>query len=73
VTILPYLTGMCGEIYLVSAVLLGLRFIQWSVRMIRNHHKHDAINTFKFSITYLMLLFVALLVDHYTWPMMVAM
>jgi protoheme IX farnesyltransferase len=71
VTVLPYITGMSGEIYLVSALLLGARFIQWAIRMIRNHHKHDAINTFKFSITYLMLLFVALLVDHYTWPLLV--
>jgi len=71
VTVLPYITGMSGEVYLVSVLLLGARFIQWAVRMLRNSHKHDAINTFKFSITYLMLLFIALLVDHYTWPMLV--
>jgi len=69
VTVLPYITGMSGELYLAAALVLGLRFIQWSIRMIRNTHKHAAINTFKFSISYLMLLFVALLVDHYTWPM----
>ena len=73
VTVLPYITGMCGELYLVVAMVLGLRFIQWSIRMIRNSHKHAAINTFKFSISYLMLLFVTLLVDHYTWPMYAAM
>lgn len=72
VTLLPYLTGMSGEIYLAAAVVLGLRFIQWSIRMIRNSHKHAAINTFKYSITYLMLLFVALLLDHYTRPALLA-
>jgi protoheme IX farnesyltransferase len=72
VTLLPYVTGMSGEIYLVAAMALGIRFIQWSIRMIRNSHKHAAINTFKFSITYLMLLFVALLIDHYTRPTLLA-
>lgn len=73
ISVFPYLTGLSGEIYLVSALLLGARFIQWSIRMIRNSHKHAAINTFKFSITYLMLLFVALLVDHYLRPGLLAM
>lgn len=68
ITVFPYLTGMSGELYLVCALALGGRFVQWAVRMIRNSHKHAAINTFKYSITYLMLLFVALLVDHYTLP-----
>jgi len=68
ITVFPFLTGMSGEIYLVSALLLGARFMQWSIRMIKNTHKHAAINTFKYSISYLMLLFVALLVDHYTRP-----
>jgi protoheme IX farnesyltransferase len=73
ISVFPYLTGLSGEIYLVSALLLGARFIQWSIRMIRDSHKHAAINTFKFSITYLMLLFVALLVDHYMRPALLAM
>lgn len=68
ITAFPYLTGMSGLLYLASAMVLGARFIQWAIRMIRNSHKHAAINTFKYSITYLMLLFVALLVDHYTLP-----
>lgn len=73
ISVFPYLTGMSGVLYLVSALALGARFVQWAIRMIRNHHKHDAINTFKYSITYLMLLFVALLVDHYTLPFIRAM
>jgi protoheme IX farnesyltransferase len=73
ITVFPYLTGMSGVIYLASAMLLGLRFLQWSIRMIRNSHKDAAISTFKFSISYLMLLFVALIVDHYTRPFLLAM
>ena len=70
ITVFPYLTGMSGEIYLVSAMLLGARFIHWAIRMIQGNYKHAAIKTFKYSITYLMLLFVALLVDHFTKPML---
>lgn len=73
ISVFPYLTGMSGEIYLASALILGGRFLQWAVRMIRNSHKHSAIKTFRFSITYLMLLFVALLVDHFTRPFMLAL
>ncbi len=72
ISVFPYLTGMCGEIYLAAALLLGGRFLQWGIRMMRNSYKHAAIKTFKFSITYLMLLFVALLIDHFTRPMLLA-
>lgn len=65
VTLLPVISGMCGFIYLIAAVLLGLRFIDWAIAMWRNSRAHSAIKTFKYSISYLMLLFVALLVDHY--------
>ncbi len=65
VTLLPFITGMCHWIYFVSAVILGLRFLDWAVAMWRDSRPHAAIKTFKYSITYLMLLFVALLVDHY--------
>jgi len=73
VSVLPYLTGMSGLIYLSSALLLGGRFLQWSIRMKRGTHEHAAIKTFKFSIIYLMLLFVALLVDHYSLPYMLTL
>ena len=70
VSLLPFITGMCGWIYVISAVVLGLRFLDWAIAMWRDSRPHAAIKTFKFSITYLMLLFVALLVDHYLplWP-----
>ena len=65
VTILPFLIGMSGIIYLISALLLGARFLQWSIRLMRSDKNRVAMQTFRFSIIYLMALFVALLVDHY--------
>ncbi|MGX5217349.1 heme o synthase [Pseudomonas segetis] len=65
VTLLPYAIHMSGLLYLVCAVILGARFLQWSVVLYRDSKPHAAINTFKYSIWYLFLLFIALLVDHY--------
>lgn len=65
VSLLPYLTGMSHWIYLLGASLLGARFIQWCIRLLRSDKPIIAMQTFRFSITYLMLLFVALLIDHY--------
>jgi heme o synthase len=65
VTLLPYLTGMSGLIYLAAALVLGAAFIQraWQLK-----HRSDVrlpMRTFTFSINYLALLFAALLLDHY--------
>ncbi len=65
VTLFPYLTGMSGLIYLVSAVLLGLGFIYYAVLMMRNKDNKTAMKTFVYSIVYITLLFAALLIDHY--------
>ena len=66
ITVLPYLTGMSGLIYLVTALVLGAMFLWHAIQMRR---KPDDLTlpmrTFKFSITYLGILFAALLVDHY--------
>ncbi len=68
VTILPYLIGMSGLIYLVAAVALGGRFMWYAVGMYRMPDEMDLpMRTFKFSITYLMVLFAALLIDHYVF------
>ncbi len=64
-TLLPYLTGMSNLIYLVSAVLLGLGFIYYAVQMMRKKDNKTAMRTFAYSIIYLMLIFAALLIDHY--------
>jgi protoheme IX farnesyltransferase len=65
VTLLPYLTGMSGLIYLVSAVMLGLGFIYYAVLMMRKKDNKTAMKTFVYSIVYITLLFAALLIDHY--------
>ena len=68
VTILPYLIGMSGLIYLAAAAALGGRFLWYAIRMYRESAEVELpMHTFKFSITYLMVLFAALLVDHYAF------
>jgi len=66
VTLLPYLTGMSGVIYLISAATLGALFLGYSVKIfLEPDNPKIAFKTFKYSVNYLMVLFVALLIDHY--------
>jgi protoheme IX farnesyltransferase len=65
VSILPYLTGMSGPIYLLAAIVLGLGFLAWSLLLMFRQKDNTAMDTFRYSIIYLMVLFVVLLVDHY--------
>jgi len=66
VTVLPYLIGMSGLIYLVSALGLGLYFLYYAIRMYRDHEDEALpMEMFKYSIAYLGYLFTALLIDHY--------
>ncbi len=66
VTVLPYLIGMSGLIYLASAVILGLYFLYYAVRLFRDHDDIELpMNMFRYSISYLGFLFAALLIDHY--------
>ncbi len=64
-TLLPYLMGMSGLLYLVAALGLGLRFCWFGWRLWRAYDEALARRTFWFSIWYLALLFAALLIDHY--------
>lgn len=65
VTILPYLAYMQGVVYLVSALILGAYFLYKVLVLMFSERKNAAIQTFVYSINYLMLLFVAMIVDHY--------
>ncbi|MFK0085701.1 heme o synthase [Pseudomonas sp. NPDC090755] len=65
VSLLPFAIHMSGPLYLACALLLGVRFLQWAWVLYRGSRPHAAIKTFKYSIWYLLLLFIALLVDHY--------
>ncbi len=64
-TLLPYLSGMSGFIYLAAALLLDARFLYFVLALNRGRRADLPVRTFRFSITYLMLLFAALIVDHY--------
>ena len=66
VTTLPYLTGMSGAVYLSGVTVLNLGFLWYALRMMRSKDILLPMHTFAFSITYLMVLFLFLLVDHYT-------
>jgi protoheme IX farnesyltransferase len=66
VTIMPYLIGMSGLIYLVAALGLGGYFLYYAIRMYRDHDDEELpMQMFKYSISYLGYLFAVLLVDHY--------
>lgn len=67
VTVLPFVVGMSSWIYLIGALFLNGRFIYWGLRLYRSQQSLVAMQTFRFSITYLMLLFFLLLIDHYVY------
>ncbi len=67
-TLLPFVIGMSGWLYLVSAVLLGAGFIGYGWLLWRDYSDALARTTFRFSILHLSLLFAALLIDHYLMP-----
>lgn len=65
VTLLPYLTGMTGLIYLAAALVLGAMFLFRALQLKVRQDARLPMQTFGYSITYLALLFAALLIDHY--------
>jgi len=65
VSLLPFVVGMSGWLYLAGALLLGMRFLYWATVLYVREEAIVAMRTFRFSIFYLMLLFVFLLIDHY--------
>jgi protoheme IX farnesyltransferase len=69
-TLLPFVFGMSGVIYLVAAVLLGAGFIGYAWKLWRAYSDALARSTFRFSIVHLSLLFAALLLDHYLAPLL---
>ncbi|MDC0005434.1 heme o synthase [Gammaproteobacteria bacterium] len=65
VSILPYIVLMSGGIYLLSAVILSSIFLYYSIKLYFSDDDAIAMKTFNFSIYYIFLIFVALLLDHY--------
>lgn len=68
VSLLPYATGMLSWLYLLGAVTLGGGFLYWSVRLLLSDDRQLGMDTFRYSIIYLMALFVIMLADHYLLP-----
>jgi protoheme IX farnesyltransferase len=69
VGLLPYLVGMSSWIYLIGAVVLNLIFFMYAWKLKFNANENTAMDTFKFSIVHLMVLFIVLLLDHYILPL----
>ena len=68
VTVLPYLTGMSGLFYFGGALVLGLGFLYYAIRLLNPPDDFFPMRVFNYSIVYLMALFAFLLVDHYLVP-----
>ncbi len=64
-TLLPFIYGMSGMLYLASALVLGAMFLGYAIGLYKRYSDALARKTFRFSIVYLALIFAALLVDHY--------
>lgn len=71
VTLLPFATGMSSLIYLVGASVLNVIFLYYAVQIMRGVPRAP-MATFRYSIVYLMALYVLLLVDHYFFTMQVS-
>ena len=67
ISLLPFAIGMSGWIYFLSVLFLNVHFNFWTIRLLMSQRKEVSLQTFHCSIWYLMLLFVALLVDHYAY------
>lgn len=65
ITLMPWFAGMSGLIYLGGAIVLGLGFLYYAIRLLKPPSELFAMEVFRYSIIYLMVLFAFLLVDHY--------
>ena len=68
VSLLPFATKMFGPLYLIGAICLGVGFLYWAVQLMLNKNDDAPMQTFKYSIIYLMVLFLIMLIDHYLYP-----
>jgi protoheme IX farnesyltransferase len=68
ITLLPFVTRMSGPLYLLGAVVLGGGFLYWAIELLRDKNPNAPMETFRYSIIYLMALFIVMLIDHYLFP-----
>ncbi len=65
ISLLPFAIGMSGVVYLAGATVLGGGFLYWAVALLIGKNPRAPIQTFRYSIIYLMVLFLVLLLDHH--------
>jgi protoheme IX farnesyltransferase len=65
ITLFPYVLSLSGNIYLIGTIIIGLKFMIDSYMLMRSKSDTRAIQLFRYSITYLAILFALLLVDHF--------
>lgn len=65
VSLLPYIVLMSGNIYLFSALGLGLFYLYSSIKMYLTDDEEYPMTSFKYSIYYIFLIFFAFLIDHF--------
>ena len=65
VSLLPFVTGMTGLVYVAGALVLGVGFLWYAIRLLDPPSERFAMDVFNYSIIYLMALFAFLLVDHW--------
>lgn len=65
VTMLPYLSGMSGVLYLLGVTIINARFLILLKKHSDTKDPQDAMALFWYSIRYIMWLFLFLLVDHF--------
>jgi protoheme IX farnesyltransferase len=68
ITLLPFVTRMSGPLYLLGAVVLGGGFLYWAIELLRDKNPNAPMETFRYSIIYLMALFIVMLIEHYLFP-----
>jgi protoheme IX farnesyltransferase len=65
ICLIPFVSGMSRWIYLLCALSLNAAFVVYAARLHASYSDRLARRMFRYSITYLFLMFAALLVDHY--------
>jgi heme o synthase len=65
ISFMPFIINLSGIIYLIGAVILGAGFLVRSYQLYKNDSPQVAMSTFYYSIFYLMVIFLVLLIDHY--------
>ncbi len=73
VTLLPWLLGMNGMVYLAGSIVLNLGFLGYAVALLMSDNEQLPMKMFSYSIQYLMMLFAFLLLDHYLPPTLTLM